>query len=166
MFHDKTMFDISFSYINHHFDHMGPGFEGFFQQKMVFRFRWYHFDGFWSSEMMFHDETLFSISFSYIKQVFDDMGPGFDRLDRQKIVFRFYWSNFHEFISREVMIGAKTLFMISFSYIKPHFDHMGPGFDGFFQQKMVFRFYWSNFHEFISMEMMSRDQTMFKISFS
>ena len=27
MFHDKTMFNISFSYINHHLDHMGPGFE-------------------------------------------------------------------------------------------------------------------------------------------
>ena len=64
MFHDKTMFDISFSYIKHVLDHMGPGFDGFFQWKMVFRFRWYQSDDFWSSEMMFHDKTMFDISFS------------------------------------------------------------------------------------------------------
>ena len=61
------------------------------------------------------------------------MGPGFDHLDRQKMVFRFYWSNFREFISMEMMFGAKTIFNISFSNINHHFDHMGPGFDGFFQ---------------------------------
>ena len=49
------------------------------------------------------------------------------------MVFRFYWSNFHEFISTEMMFGAKTLFMISFPYINLHFDHTGLGVDGFFQ---------------------------------
>ena len=47
------------------------------------------------------------------------------------MVFRFYWSNFGEFISMEMMFGAKTLFVISFPYITPHFDHMGLGFDLF-----------------------------------
>jgi len=27
---------------------------------------------------------------------------------------RFYWSNFHEFISMEMMLGAKTTFMLCF----------------------------------------------------
>ena len=148
-----------------HFDHTGPVFDRLDRQKMVFRFRWYHSDDFWSSEMMFRDETLFMISFSYIKHVFDHMGPGFDRLDRQKMVFRFYWSNFREFISMEMVVGAKTMFKISFSYINLHFDHMGPGFDHAIQQKMVFRFYWSNFHIFITMEMMFRDQTTFMLCF-
>ena len=34
------------------------------------------------------------------------------------------------------------------------------------QQETVFRFYWSNFREFISMEMMFHDETLFNISFS
>ena len=100
---------------------------------MVFRFYWSNFHEFSSMEMLFGAKTLFMISFSNINSHFDHMGPGFDRLDRQKMVFRFYWFNFHEFISREMMIGVKTMFNISFSYINLHLDHMGPGFDGFFQ---------------------------------
>ena len=114
-----------------------------------------NFREFISREMLFGAKTMFKISFSYVKPHFEHIGPGFDRLDRQEMVLRFYC-----LISMEMMIGAKTLFMISFSYIKLHVDNTGPGFDGFFQQKMVFRFYWSNFHIFISMEMMFGAKTM------
>ena len=53
------------------------------------------------------------------------------KIDR--MVFRFYWSNFREFISREMLFGAKTMLSFSFSYITHVFDHMGPGFDRLFQ---------------------------------
>ena len=126
-------------------------YRGFYRKLSII------FRCFWNCYQFFFPEIRFlSIFFdkSYMGPHFDHTGPVFDRLDRQKMVFRFYWSNFHIFISREMMIGAKTLFMISFSYIKHVFDHMGPGFDRLDRQKMVFRFYWSKFHEFMSMEIM------------
>ena len=83
--------------------------------------------------MLFGAKTMLEFSFSNRKHVFDHMGPGFDGLDGEKMISRFYWSNFHEFISMEMMIGAKTMFKISFSYINHHFDHMGPGFDNAIQ---------------------------------
>ena len=39
----------------------------------------------------------------------------------------------------EMMIGAKTLFNISFSYINLHVAHMGPGFHHAIQWKMESR---------------------------
>ena len=48
-------------------------------------------------------------------------------------------------------------------YINPHFDHTGLGFDGLDPSKMAGAFRWSNFHEFTSMEMQFRDETLFKI---
>ena len=62
--------------------------------------------------MMFRAKTMFDISFSYINLHVDHMGPGFDRLNRKKIMF-----------------GAKTRFKICFSYINLHVDHMGLGVD-------------------------------------
>ena len=65
------------------------------------------------------------------KMFFDFCSDGFR-------FFRFYWSNFHELISMEMMFRDQTMFNISFSYIKHHLDHMEPGFDHAIQYKMEF----------------------------